>query len=62
LTFRQLDASRIVETLRRLEQRISERFPAGGLVNVCRDLITIAGKTEERSRLIARATGLKWEV
>ncbi|MEA3107253.1 MAG: hypothetical protein QOI88_1858 [Gammaproteobacteria bacterium] len=54
MTFRQLDASRIVETLRRLEQRIAERFPTGGLVNVCRDLITIAGKTEERSRLIAR--------
>ena len=54
LTYRKLDASRIIETLRRLEQRIAERFPSGGLVAVCRDLVTIAGKTEERSRSIAK--------
>ena len=54
LTYRKLDAGRIIETLRRLEQRIAERFPSGGLVAVCRDLVTIAGKTEERSRSIAK--------
>jgi hypothetical protein len=54
LTYRKLDASRIIETLRRLEQRVAERFPNGGLVAVCRDLVTIAGKTEERSRSIAK--------
>ncbi|MFN8573466.1 MAG: hypothetical protein U0132_15540 [Gemmatimonadaceae bacterium] len=37
-TFRALDPAKIQETLSRLRQRIEERFPTAGLVNVARDL------------------------
>jgi hypothetical protein len=43
-SFRALDSVRIVETLRRLRQRIEERFPAAGLVDVARDLESLGAK------------------
>ena len=41
-----LDASRIVETIRRLEHRISERFPGSGLSAVCGELRQLAVGTQ----------------
>jgi hypothetical protein len=40
----ELDASRIVDTIRRLEQRISERFPGSGLSAACAELGALAAK------------------
>src|SRR2546423_10412673 len=54
LSYRKLDASQIAATLRRLEQRIGERFPGTSLLAVCRDLIAISTRTEERSQAIAK--------
>lgn len=53
MTYRSLDAVYIVRTMRRLEQRIAERFPAAGLLNVCRELIGIAEETQARAQMIA---------
>jgi hypothetical protein len=52
-SYRTLDASRIVETLERLEARIAERFPASGLRKVCRELVGVARSSA------ARATAIK---
>ncbi|HVX36839.1 MAG TPA: hypothetical protein VHC71_11545 [Hyphomicrobium sp.] len=52
--YRSLDANKIVETLKRLEQRISERFPGSGLSCVCAELIAVAKQTSERIELVAR--------
>jgi hypothetical protein len=54
VSYRTLDAAHIVDTLRALEQRISERFPTSGLAAVSRDLTVIATETRARSRAIAR--------
>lgn len=40
----ELDASRIVETIQRLERRVSERFPGSGLSAVCADLGALAAR------------------
>jgi hypothetical protein len=53
-SYRTLDADAVVETIRRLEQRISERFPNSGLAAVCRDLGALAGETQARSQSVAR--------
>jgi hypothetical protein len=53
VSYRTLDATQIIETLRRLEQRISERFPASGLAKVCRELVAIAETTQRKSEAIA---------
>ncbi|HXF52703.1 MAG TPA: hypothetical protein VNK52_01145 [Hyphomicrobiaceae bacterium] len=52
--FRRLDPAKIVETLARLERRISERFPGAGLANVCADLTRIAGQCSARAERMAR--------
>lgn len=58
--FKTLDADKIVATLRRLEQRIEERFAGCGLSRVCAELTAIAEQAQERSRQIARpALGLR---
>lgn len=58
--FRTLEPGKIVETLRRLDRRIGERFPGAGLSRVCAELTTIATQAEARSRQIARpAVGLR---
>ena len=40
--YRTLDVEAILETLRRLERRISERFPDSGLLSICHELVSIA--------------------
>lgn len=52
--FRTLAAPKIIETLARLERRISERFPGAGLAQVCDELRQIALQTHQRSTEIAR--------
>ena len=40
--YRGLDAKLVVETIATLGQRIAERFPGAGLVEVCGELLAIA--------------------
>lgn len=54
LSYQTLNAAQIVDTIRRLEQRIAERFPGAGLVRVCHDLLVIAEETQRKAELIAR--------
>lgn len=53
----ELDASRIVDTIARLERRISERFPNSGLALVCHELRELAGGTQQH---IEGLTGPIW--
>jgi hypothetical protein len=43
-----LDSERVIETIRRLEQRIIERFPNSGLSRVCGELLKTAQRSKER--------------
>ena len=43
--YNQLEISQVVSTLRRLQQRISERFPESGLSKVAAELLKIADET-----------------
>ncbi|MDM8559700.1 hypothetical protein [Candidatus Parabeggiatoa sp. HSG14] len=43
-----LDPSKIIETIDRLEKRMKERFPDSGLCQVCTDLHTIAKESQSR--------------
>jgi hypothetical protein len=52
--YRSLDSEKIVETIGTLCRRIDERFPDSGLGRVCRELLTVAGESQERSAWIAR--------
>ena len=52
--YRSLDSEKIVDTIGTLCRRIDERFPNSGLGNVCRELLTIAGESQERSAWIAK--------
>ena len=52
--YRQLDVDRTIETLNRLGNRISERFPDSGLAGVAQDLLAAAGETRRRVIWIAR--------
>ncbi|MBZ0117811.1 MAG: hypothetical protein K8H88_12485 [Sandaracinaceae bacterium] len=47
-----LDPDKILETARRLEQRIVERFPESGLSRVCGQLVELAGRAKRTSRWI----------
>ena len=49
-----LDANRILQTAEQLSRRISERFPAAGLNEVCQQLLRITRKTQLRAAEIAR--------
>jgi hypothetical protein len=53
-SYRNLASQKIVETLTTLSSRIGERFPGSGLLNVCRELTTMAEQTTERAEEIAR--------
>ncbi|MFM1814859.1 MAG: hypothetical protein RLZ98_1554 [Pseudomonadota bacterium] len=55
MPYRSLDPEKIVSTLETLEQRIAERFPGSGLVNVCSELTQIARDSRERAALLAKA-------
>jgi len=52
--YRSLNSEKIVDTIGTLCQRIDERFPESGLGRVCRELLTIAGESQERSAWIAK--------
>jgi hypothetical protein len=45
--FAELDSSRIVDTIARLERRITARFPGSGLALVCHELRELAGGTQQ---------------
>ena len=47
MKYRELDDSKISETLERLRRRIGERFPESGLRRVCEELIAVARETNE---------------
>lgn len=53
-SYRALDPTKIVETLERLELRISSRFPSSGLSRVCDGLIDIAKQTSQRIDYVSR--------
>lgn len=52
--YRSLDSEKIVDTIGTLCRRIDERFPDAGLGKVCRELLTIALESQERSAWIAK--------
>ena len=53
MSYRTLNAAEIVNTIRTLEQRITQRFPDVGLARVCRDLLAIAEETQHKAEAIA---------
>jgi hypothetical protein len=52
--YRTLDSARIVATLEKLQLRVVERFPQGGLANVCAELTLVARENNRRARKLAR--------
>ena len=52
--YRRLDEAHIVDTLRRLELRIGERFPGSGLGKVSAELLAAATESVERIRRLRR--------
>ena len=62
---RNLDPGKVIDTVKRLHNRIDERFPGSGLGGVCHDLLTVARENRARAEWISRpnyvlrgATGL----
>ncbi|MEZ5957367.1 MAG: hypothetical protein R3C27_09180 [Hyphomonadaceae bacterium] len=53
MSYRTLDPVRIIETLGRLRDRVSARFPESGLSRVCDELVVTAQKTAKRAAEIA---------
>jgi hypothetical protein len=51
--YRTLDVEAILETVRRLERRISERFPSSSLLSICHELVTLAQDVQQRAKAIA---------
>ena len=51
--YRTLDVEAILETVRRLERRISERFPSSGLLSICHELVSLAEDVQQRANAIA---------
>jgi hypothetical protein len=52
--FRQLDADKIIETVKALHDRIEERFPGSGLGKVVAELLQVAEETVGRTRWIQK--------
>ena len=50
----ELDASRIVDTIARLERRVSERFPESGLSRICGELGSLAADTRADVALLSQ--------
>ena len=53
-SYRALDAERIVRTLRRLRNRVSDRFPDSGLTHVCDELVSLGNEAKSRAQEIGR--------
>jgi len=53
MSYRTLNASEIVDTIRALEQRINQRFPGSGLAAVCHELVDVGEATQRRAEAIA---------
>ena len=53
MSYQTLNCDQIIETLRRLEHRISERFPGSSLAAVCHELIGMAKTVQQHSSAIA---------
>lgn len=51
--YRQLDAGRIVSTAHVLQARVAERFPASGLAEIARELVTLAENTSQVASSLA---------
>jgi len=54
MSYRSLKPEQIVETTRRLGDRVSERFPESGLNSVCRELIVVADQAAVTAEWIDR--------
>jgi hypothetical protein len=52
-TYRALDPDKVIETIRVLHQRVSERFPGAGLGGVCAELLTLARENSSRAEKIS---------
>ncbi len=52
--YRTLNPDKIIETLAKLEKRISERFPGSGLAKVCGELIGVARDSKAKTAAAAR--------
>ncbi|MFN2510321.1 MAG: hypothetical protein ABR568_02625 [Pyrinomonadaceae bacterium] len=52
--YRSLDSEKIIGTIERLCTRIDDRFPNSGLGRVCKELLTIARESQQRSDWIAK--------
>src|SRR5688500_10957269 len=52
--YRQLDDDRIIETLQRLRDRISERFPGSSLSRVSEELLTVARESASHVAYLAK--------
>jgi hypothetical protein len=57
--YRQLDQAQITQTLRRLRDRISERFPGSGLSNVAGELVSLS---EEAFETVAYVGRTNWPI
>jgi len=55
VSYQILDAAHIIDTLKQLERRVSDRFPGSGLIAVCHDLVGVAATAQQRSQAIASA-------
>jgi hypothetical protein len=56
--YRTLDVTKVIATLKTLEERIVARFPGSGLSRVCASLIDIANQTSKRIEYVARPNWL----
>jgi len=60
MTYRNLDADKIVESAARLRMRVEERFPDRGIASVSRDLDAIAKEARQRASWISTPhTGIR---
>lgn len=53
MSYRRLDATEIVNTIRALENRINQRFPDFGLAAVCHELVDVGEATQHKAEAIA---------
>src|SRR5258706_10167511 len=52
--YRQLDAQKIIDTVRKLQGRIERRFPGSGLAKVVGELLRVAEETVARTQWIQK--------